>query len=165
MIKVIKVYALLLIKLYDNLHNSSFFRQSLFLLSQWRVNAYQKSKMMFCLCLRVESCTNIIDTQIKLQLLRKYPKDDWAWTFICTTFRRFLRFLQTFLCFLLSWTGFRETCSYIGMLSIELSKWNWAVASETDFFYTKVGRFPSTHGFIFLCKLSLWDLKSNLRSW
>lgn len=52
----------------------------------WR-NAYQKSKMIFCLCRRVESWTIIIDTQIKLQIFQKYLTNEKLWTFECTLCR------------------------------------------------------------------------------
>lgn len=56
-------------KFHDNLNDNKW----RFHFTEWTlIDAYQKSKMMFCLCLRVESWTRIIDTQIKLQLLRKY---------------------------------------------------------------------------------------------
>lgn len=133
---------------YDNCHVLAF-------------DAYQKSKMMFCLCRRVESWT-IIDTQIKLKTFQKCLIDESWLTLIALcgeTFSGIFSFLKkSFFACCRNWFAFRlwselrdDSC---GIFKLKLSCRCWRRFS----FIHSSASFPlSTHDSdIFLCKLSLW---------
>lgn len=112
--------------------------------------AYQKSKMMLCLCRRTESCT-IIDTQIGLQFWRKLSKGklevDSAWMHFCRlTLLLFYFFaLRVFRNFQ---TGFSAE-TLLTLLLYEISNRNWVACCRWCFSYIPGQPLPT-----FLCKSS-----------
>lgn len=111
------------------------------------VDAYQKSKMIFCLCRRVESCTTIIDTQVRFWLLLKYSTDEMKSFVLHFAPLNFL-FRYEFIpfCLLLgNWFPNRVQNKLIETFSRELSNWNWVEMLRFDFLIYAFANSHSAH--------------------